>query len=181
LWKLHLYNQCCNAVLLVNVYTKDAKIFVISNKEVETVADVVFMKWICRYGCSTIKHTGREKEILNKIAAELYKKFDIKGIHTSSAHPQCNSQAEVFNETSAKYVKCVVDTSPFIWKGICLHLCSVTIHPTTELSKRLLANWFLEWNQDFHSYQYLNLQEKAIVKDLWQKDSNCWRKQDKKP
>ena len=42
---------------------------------------------------------------MNKVATELYKKLDIKGTHTAPAHPQCNSQAEVFNKTLAKYMK----------------------------------------------------------------------------
>jgi hypothetical protein len=58
---------------------------------------MVFTKWICRYGCSSIIHTDIGKELINKIAVELYTKLDIKGTHTAPAHSQCNSQAEAFN------------------------------------------------------------------------------------
>jgi hypothetical protein len=46
---------------------------------------------------------------LNKVADELYQKLDIKTTHTAPAHPQCNSQAEVFNKSFAKFLKNVVD------------------------------------------------------------------------
>jgi hypothetical protein len=38
-------------------------------------------------------------------------KLNIKGTHTLPAHPQCKSQAEVFNKTLAKFIKNVVDES----------------------------------------------------------------------
>ena len=49
------------------------------------------------------------KEFIIKITMELYDKFKIKGSKTTPAYPQCNSQAEVFNKTLAKYMKTVVD------------------------------------------------------------------------
>jgi hypothetical protein len=58
----------------------------------------------------------RGKEFLNKIAAELYNKLDIKRTHTAPAYPQCNSQAEVFNKTLAKYMKDIVDESTLNWE-----------------------------------------------------------------
>jgi hypothetical protein len=67
------------------------KIVAMPNKEVETVADMVFSKWICRYGCTSIIHTDGGKEFVNKFASELYEKLDIKGTHTLPAHPQCYS------------------------------------------------------------------------------------------
>jgi hypothetical protein len=53
---------------------------------------------------------------LNKIAAELYQKLDIKKTHTAPAHPQCNSQAEVFNKSLAKILKNVVDETTLNWE-----------------------------------------------------------------
>jgi hypothetical protein len=76
---------------ITNAFTKYSEIVAIPNKEAETVADAVFAKWICRYGCPSIIHTDGGKEFLNKIAAKLYDKFDIKTTHTAPAHPQCNS------------------------------------------------------------------------------------------
>jgi hypothetical protein len=39
---------------ITEVFTKYTKIFLISNKEAETVDVVVFSKWICRYCCPAI-------------------------------------------------------------------------------------------------------------------------------
>ena len=47
---------------------------------------------------------------------ELYKKLDIKGSKTTPAHPQCNSQAKIFNKTLAKYMKTVVDETTLNWE-----------------------------------------------------------------
>jgi hypothetical protein len=78
---------------ITDAFTKYSEVVAIPNKEAETVADAGFTKWTCRYGCPAIKHTNGGKEFLNKIAAELYQKLDIKTTHTAPAHPQCNSQA----------------------------------------------------------------------------------------
>jgi hypothetical protein len=56
------------------------------------------------------------KIIHHKIAAELYKKLYIKTTHTAPAHPQCNSQAEVFNKSLAKFLKNAVDESKLNWE-----------------------------------------------------------------
>jgi hypothetical protein len=37
--------------IITEAYTKYAEIFAISNKEAETVTDMVLIKWIYRYGC----------------------------------------------------------------------------------------------------------------------------------
>jgi thiaminase len=70
---------------ITDAFTKYSEIVAIPNKE----ADAVFTTWICRYGCPAIIHTDGGKEFLNKIAAELYKKLDIKTTHMAPAHPQC--------------------------------------------------------------------------------------------
>jgi uncharacterized membrane protein YraQ (UPF0718 family) len=99
----------------------------IPSKEAETVADAVFTKWICRYGCPAIIHTDGGKEFVNKIAAELYQKLDIKTTHMAPAHPQCNSQAEVFNKWLANFLKNVVDETTFNWEWYLAPLIFATI------------------------------------------------------
>ena len=63
-----------------------------------------------------IIHTNGGKEFLNKISAELYNKLELKVTHTSPAHSQCKSQAEVFNKTLAKHMKNVLGESKSNWK-----------------------------------------------------------------
>jgi hypothetical protein len=43
------------------------KIMAIPNKEAETVADTVFTKRICCYGCPLIIHTNGGKEFINNL------------------------------------------------------------------------------------------------------------------
>jgi hypothetical protein len=120
---------------ITDAFTKYSKIVAIPNKETETVADAVFTKWICRCGCPTVIHTDGGKEFLNKIAAELYQKLDIKTTHTAPAHPQCNSQAEVFNKSLAKFLKNVVDETTLNWEWCLapLMFCyNTSYHRTTK-------------------------------------------------
>ncbi len=120
---------------ITDAFTKYSEIVAIPNKEAETVADAVFTKWICRYGCPSIVHTDGGKEFINKIATELYQKLDIKATHTAPAHPQCNSQAEVFNKSLAKFLKNVVDETTLNWEWYLapLMFCyNTSYHSTTR-------------------------------------------------
>jgi transposase InsO family protein len=119
----------------MDAITKYSEIVAIPNKEAETVADAVLTKWICRYGCPSIIHTDGGKEFINKIAAELYKKLDIKATHTAPAHPQCDSKAEVFNKSRVKFLKNVVDETTLNWEWYLapLMFCyNISYHSTTR-------------------------------------------------
>ena len=75
------------------------------------------------------------KEFINKIMTELYDKLDIKGSKTTPAHPQFNSQAEVFNKTLAKYMKTVVDETILNWEWYLAPLMfsyNTSYHSTTK-------------------------------------------------
>jgi hypothetical protein len=63
---------------MTDAFTKYSKIFAIPSKGAKTVADIVFTKWMCPYDCQSIIHTDGGKEFLNKVAAELYKKWTSK-------------------------------------------------------------------------------------------------------
>jgi hypothetical protein len=80
---------------------------------------------------------------LNKIAAELYAKLDIRTTHTAPAHPQCNSQAEVFNKSLAKFLKNVVDKTTLNWDWYLapLMFCyNTSYHTTTKSTPNELTN-----------------------------------------
>ena len=94
---------------MTDVFKNHAEIVAIPSKEATTVADAIFTKCICRYRCPAIIHTDIRKEFTNKISTELYEKLQIRGSKRTPAHLQCNSQAEVFNKTLAKYMKTLVD------------------------------------------------------------------------
>jgi hypothetical protein len=50
------------------------------------------------------------------MAAELFKTLNIRHSTISSYHPQCNSQAEVYNKTIAKYLAAFVNLSTLNWE-----------------------------------------------------------------
>ena len=122
---------------MTDAFTKYAEVVAIPNKEATTVATELFNKWICRYGCPAIIHTDQGKEFINKITEELYKKLDIKRTNTAPYHPQCNSQAEIFNVTLAKFLRNVVDESTLDWELYLAPLMfsyNTSYHSTTKSS-----------------------------------------------
>ena len=141
---LDLFGPCVTSdmgnkyvLTMTDAFTKYAEVVAIPNKEAATVATELFNKWICRYGCPSIIHTDQGKEFINKIAEELYQKLDIKATNTAPAHPQCNSQAEVFNKTLAKYMKNVVDETTLDWEQYLPALMfsyNTSYHSTTKSS-----------------------------------------------
>ena len=61
-------------------------------------------------------HSDGGKEFCNKLSDELFELLDIKHTKTSPAHPQCNSQVEVFNKMVAKYLSSFVNQSTLDWE-----------------------------------------------------------------
>ena len=51
---------------MMDAFTKYSEIMAIPNKVALTVADAVYTKWICTYGCPAIIHTDMGKEFINK-------------------------------------------------------------------------------------------------------------------
>jgi hypothetical protein len=71
------------------------------------------------------------------LSTKLYQKLDIKGTHTLPVLPQCNSQAEVFNKTMAKYMQNVVNESTLNWECCLapLMFCyNISYHKTINMS-----------------------------------------------
>jgi hypothetical protein len=52
----------------IYAFTKFAKIAAIPNKHTITLVDVVFAKWICKYGCPSTILTDMGKEIIKKLS-----------------------------------------------------------------------------------------------------------------
>ena len=101
---------------ITDAFTKYAEVIAIPDKQAETVSNEIFTNWICRFGSPLQIHSDGEKEFCNKLSDELYDLLDIKHTKTSPAHPQCNSQVEVFNKTVAKYLSSFVNTSTLDWE-----------------------------------------------------------------
>ena len=101
---------------ITDAFTKYAEVIAIPDKQAETVSNEIFTNWICRFGSPLQIHSDGGKEFCNKLSNELYDLLDIKHTKTSPAHPQCNSQVEVFNKTVAKYLSSFVHTSTLYWE-----------------------------------------------------------------
>ena len=102
-------------------FTKYAEVVAIPDKTALTVSNEIFINWICRFGTQIQINSDRVKEFYNKLADKIYELLDIKHTKTSPAHPQCNSQVEVF-ATVAKYLASFVDNSTLDWEQYLLTL-----------------------------------------------------------
>jgi hypothetical protein len=89
---------------------------VIPNKEAFTVKTAILNRWICCFGLPLELVKDQGKECTYQMATELFKSLNILHSTTSSYHPQCNSQAEVYNKTIAKYLAAFVDSSTLNWE-----------------------------------------------------------------
>ena len=103
---------------MTDSFSKYAEVVAIPNKEAVTVANAIFSKWICRFGCPVQIHSDNGKEFINKLSKELFSLLDIKHTHTSPSHPQCNAQVEVFNKHVAKYLQKFCSSSTLDWETL---------------------------------------------------------------
>jgi hypothetical protein len=103
-------------LVITDAFTKYAEVIAIPDKQAITVANEIFTHWICRFGSPIQIHSDGGKEFCNNLSNELYALLDIKHTKTSPAHPQCNSQVEVFNKSLAKYLASFVNDSTLDWE-----------------------------------------------------------------
>ncbi len=68
------------------------------------------------------KFTDSGKEFVNKLSAELFQLLNVSHTKTSPAHPQCNSQVDVFNKTVKKFLQSFVDDTALNWETFLLAL-----------------------------------------------------------
>jgi len=94
----------------------------IQNKNAETVADAIFKEWFCKFGIPAQIHTDGGKEFVNKLSAEMMELMNVSHTRTLPAHPQCNSQVEVFNKMVKKYLASLVDDTALNWETFLLAL-----------------------------------------------------------
>ena len=101
---------------ITDAFTKYVEIVALPDKEAGTVAEALFDKWICRYGVPLDIVTDGGKEFCNKLQDEMWSLLETTHLKTSPHHPQCNSQAEVFNKTIRKYLTSFVDENTLDWE-----------------------------------------------------------------
>jgi len=101
---------------ITDAFTKYAIVCTVDNKEAETVAGKIFEEWFCKFGLPAQIHTDGGKEFVNKLSDELFILLNVDHTKTSPAHPQCNSQVEVFNKTVKKYLSSFTDKTTHDWE-----------------------------------------------------------------
>jgi hypothetical protein len=90
---------------ITDAFTKYAVVTVIENKNAETVADAIYKERFSKFVIPAQIHTDREKEFVNKLAAELFQLLNFSHKKMSSAHCQCNTQVDVFNKTVTNFLQ----------------------------------------------------------------------------
>jgi Integrase zinc binding domain/Integrase core domain len=102
-WRIHadLFGPMLTAdshkkfvLCITDAFTKYAVVTSIQNKNAETVADVIFKEWFCKFGIWVQIHTDAGKEFMNKLSAKMMELMNVAHTKMSPAHPQCNSQVK---------------------------------------------------------------------------------------
>jgi hypothetical protein len=96
--------------------TKYVKLVPLPNKEAATVTEAIFNKWFHHFGMPLDLVTDQGKEFFAKLSDDLFKMLGTNHLTTSPHHPQCNSQADVANNTIAKYLASFYDDSTLDWE-----------------------------------------------------------------
>jgi len=124
-------------LVMTDAFTRYVELVPIDNKETITVANAIFVFWICRYGVPLELVTDNGKEFVSKVCQELWKKLDLIHNTTTPRHPQANAQAEVVNRTIIRYLKSFVDQSTLDWEGFIAPLMfsyNTTFHRSIKTS-----------------------------------------------
>jgi len=127
---------------ITDAFTKYVELVAITNKEASTIADAIFQKWICRYGCPLQITTDNGKEFCAQLSEHLFQQLGSTHLKTSPYHPQCNSQVEIVNKTIAKYLASFVDESTLDWELFLppLMFCyNTSVHTSTKTSPHFLT------------------------------------------
>ena len=103
-------------LVMTDAFTRYVELVAIANKETETVANAIFVHWICRYGVPLEIVTDQGKEFVSNICQSLWDKLKLVHNTTTPRHPQANAQAEVVNRTIIRYLSSFVDDSTLDWE-----------------------------------------------------------------
>jgi len=135
----------------------------ITNKTAQTVGQLFFERWICRFTAPLTIVTDQGKEFNNAVLQEICTLWDIDKKRTSPFHPQTNSSAESYNRSLIKYFKAMLlnhstlDWEPLLPCAAMAYNCH--IHRSTAESP-----FFLTYLHD-PRLPYLDLQAPRTWKD----------------
>ena len=80
-------------------FTKWVEMYPLPDMKVETVADVLFREFICRYGLMRQLVTDQGRQFESTLFQELCKRLDIVKLRSSAFHPATNGLIERMNRT----------------------------------------------------------------------------------
>jgi len=130
---------------MTDAFTKYVEVQLVQDKMANTIAQVIFDSWICRFGVPIQIVTDGGKEFCNKVTADLYEKLRISHSVTTPAHPQCNAQAEVANKHFQKYLSRMCDNNTLVWEHLLPPMAfayNTSVHSTTGLTPSYLMFGF---------------------------------------
>ena len=82
---------------MIDLFSGWPEAFAVSNKDAETVAQLLFEEIIARHGCPRSITSDNGKEYCNHLVEKLTKNLNIHHIRTSPYHLQANGKTERFN------------------------------------------------------------------------------------
>jgi hypothetical protein len=133
-------------MVMTDAFSKYTLVEALENKEAETVARVLYEKWVCKFSVPRVVVSDQGKEFCSKILDELCVLLGIEQRRTSAYHPQSNLAAESYNHSFIKYMKAMLDGSTLDWEN---WLPAMSISYNCQVHKSTLYSpFYLTFLQD---------------------------------
>jgi hypothetical protein len=95
-------------LVMTCAFTKIVSLRVVPAKDSSTLANAMLEGWIYVQGVPKVILTDQGTEFCNDLQREVWKVLQISHQTTTPYHPQCNSQAEVFNRTMKRCLQATI-------------------------------------------------------------------------
>ncbi len=112
---------------------------------------------------------------MKKLSAEMMELMNVAHTKTSRAHPQCNSQVEVFNKTVKKYLASFVDATALNWETF---LPALALSYNTSYHSTIATTPFellFREKARLPSFPNEDIQKSIMVKPRLQNDSTYYK------
>ena len=98
-------NETAYVLVVTDAFSKLANLFLLPDKSAVTVAETLLNKYLMVFGIPDRIVSDQGLEFCNEFQRIIWDGLGINHSVTTPYHPQCNSQAEVFNKTMAWHLK----------------------------------------------------------------------------